>query len=161
MKDSLVVTRVVLLSVVVGVIAHMACNSGTKMGQGAKPADVTVILTVDAKGTVVKNLHPFQALLYCGHDVSWAISNGAGRVVEFKLGRFLASGQVKEPIDFQTKSIKIEPGDTKSIKGRVKDKAMLDESPPATVDAIGKYQDFQYTVEVDGQVLDPEVRVRQ
>jgi len=38
---------------------------------------------------------------------------------------------------------------------------MLDESPPARVDAIGRYQDFQYTVEVDGQVLDPEVRVRQ
>jgi len=146
---------------VVGVFAYLGCKSAVQGKLGPKPADVTVILRVDAKGAVVKDLHPFQALLYCGHDVSWAISNGADRAVEFKLGRFIAGEQVKEPIDFQTKTINIQPRETKSIKGRVKDRAMLDESPPARVDAIGRYQDFQYTVEVDGQVLDPEVRVRQ
>jgi len=161
MKNSLVVIGIVLLYVVVGVIAPVACKRAAENGPGPKPADVTVILRVDAKGAVVKDLHPFQALLYCGHDVSWAISNGADRAVEFKLGRFIAGEQVKEPIDFQTKTINIQPRETKSIKGRVKDRAMLDESPPARVDAIGRYQDFQYTVEVDGQVLDPEVRVRQ
>jgi hypothetical protein len=159
MRNSRVIGIVVLC--VVGVFAYLACKRTAENGLGPKPADVTVILKVDAKGAVVKDLYPFQALLYCGHDVSWSIFNGAGRAVEFKLGSFIASERVKEPIDFQTKTINILPRETKSIKGKVKDKTMLDQPPPATSDAIGKYQDFRYTVEVDGQVLDPEVRVRQ
>ena len=159
MRNSWAIGIVVLC--VVGVFAYLGCKSAVQGKLGPKPADVTVILRVDAKGAVVKDLHPFQALLYCGHDVSWAISNGADRAVEFKLGRFIAGERVKEPIEFQTKTINIQPGETKSIRGKVKDETILDQPPPATSDAFGKYQDFQYTVEIDGQVLDPEVRVRQ
>jgi len=159
MRNSWAIGIVVLC--VVGVFAYLGCKPAVVGKLGPKPADVTVILRVDAKGAVVKDLHPFQALLYCGHDVSWAISNGADRAVEFKLGRFIAGERVKEPIEFQTKTINIQPGETKSIRGKVKDETILDQPPPATSDAFGKYQDFQYTVEIDGQVLDPEVRVRQ
>ena len=128
----------------------------------AKPADVTVTLTGDAAGAVTKDLNPPQALLYCGHDVIWAISNRTGKTVTVDLTGFRdkATKIAKDPIDFPTKSITIPPGEMRLIKGKVKDKNMFQVEPKGTQDAFGEYQDFVYSVAVDGQVLDPEVRVR-
>jgi hypothetical protein len=177
MRHALVVIGIVLSCVVVGVLSQSGCGrqapvtevepqkgpAGVALEKG--PRGVTVILNLNEKGEVVKDLYPPQALVYCGHRVTWVIHNGTDKDAKVEMSRFTVLGTqpptLKDPIDFRETSISVRPGEEGSIRGTVKDKAMLDAEPRGKRDAFGQYQDFKYSLVVDGKDLDPEVRVRE
>jgi hypothetical protein len=162
MKHSLVVIGIVLLCVVVGVLSQLACNRAA-MAPAEGPADVTVTLRVNEQGVLVKDLYPPQALVYCGHKVTWAIHNGTDKDVTVEMSRFTVLGtqEPKDPINFRETSISVPSGRNGSIRGTVKDKTMFGVDPRGKKDDFGEYQDFKYSLVVNGKTLDPEVRVRE
>ncbi len=163
MEYTLAAIAVVVLLVITRRISYRAGVRDAERRLKPKPADVTIILQGSGGGTVTKSLNPSPALLYCEQDAIWAISNATDKTVTVDLGKFAdkSTGRLKDPVVFQTKPIAIPPGEMRQIKGKVKDKTMFKADPQGASDAIGEYQDFLYSVTVDGQVLDPEVRIRQ
>jgi len=110
-------------------------------------------------GQWTKTIYANQLEAHPGDTIDWIITTNEGVKVAIVNFRDQDTGKAKKLLKGNPKDYIPSPKGT--LTGEVRDKEIFDELPNGHQDSHGRYQDFIYGFEVDGDPIDPEIRIRE
>lgn len=141
---------------VVGYWVGLTCKARTQ--QVLRKKTINIQLRNNA-GEWLKEIDKAAVEVHPGDIIEWIIATDVPARVLIDDFRDLVTGVPKAALTRNPAGLIRPPGGR--LIGVVRGKDVFDEPPHGHQDQFGRYQDFTYGVEIDGQRVDPEIRIRE